>query len=573
MSKFYSLHFNVHELDRPGAEAAPKGLTWAIDALEPGLEHKKLRASAQANDETAARRYLESLLEHHEESAVRGLVAPEAPAVVPDLRLEGSSESPLTGTRLVKFCQTNRSIPIFGTRAVVEIDGTDRSLVAMDADLADVPNVSPLASISPTQALEAIATLCGASLESLQAVSGPEMNYFHHPDQGGPWRLVYHFTDVPATPPEERKENKAMKARVGLASLDFATYDFLVDANTEEIVFWFATHAGITDIPVPCKGVDELGVNRDFYGRNFGAGFELEDPLRAVKTFDYQFDDIRRQTWPPHPVQNAAADFGTGCTAAISAHYHAQLVFDFYNSVLKRKSIDDKGMAVVSMTNCTYALMDTPPDWHNAVWYKGRMWYGQIKDGEKFRSFSRYLDVIAHELTHGVTESTSNLVYKDQSGALNESFSDIFGVMINNWYPNQPNSVGSWNWEIGPNLGGDGRPLRDMSNPKRTNDPDHMNQYLKTSDDDGGVHTNSNIHNKAAYNFLTSKDGAAYMFTPVEAAILYYLALCRLGSLAGFSDCLSTLKSVAAIYYSGNTALRDARISAIEAAYAAAGIV
>jgi bacillolysin len=572
MSKFYSLHFNVHELDRPGAEAVPKGLAWTIDALEPGLEQKKLRASVQANDETAARRYIESLLEHHEESALRSLVAPEVPAVMPDLRLEASSESPLTGTRLVKFSQTNRSIPIFGTRAVVEIDAANRGLVAMDADLADVPDVSPLASMSPAQALEAIAKLCAVSLESLQAVSGPEMNFFHHPDQGGPWRLVYHFTNVPAIPPEKRENNKGMRGCVGAPCEVFATYDFLVDANTAEIVFSFATHACITDIPVPCKGVDEMGVNRDFFGRNFGAGFELDDPLRAVRTFDYQFDDIRHQTWPPHPIQHSAADFGTAWTAAISAHCNAQLVFDFYNSVLKRKSIDDKGMAVVSMINCTYAANDPPPVWRNAVWHKGRMWYGQVKDGEKFESYSRYLDVIGHELTHGVTESTANLVYQDQSGALNESFSDIFGIMINNWYPNQPNSISSWNWEIGPNLGDQG-PLRDMSNPKRTNDPDHMNDYLKTSSDYGGVHTNSNIHNKAAYNVLTSKDGSAYIFTPVELAILYYLTLCRLGSMDGFSDCLRTLKSVAAIYYSGNTAVRDTRIDAIEVAYDAVGIM
>ncbi len=350
----------------------------------------------------------------------------------------------------------------------------------------------------PTQALEAIAKLCGVSMESLQAVSGPKTNFFHHPERGGPWRLVYHFTDVPAIPPQARESNKGMRGCVGAPCEVFATYDFLVDANTAEIVFSFATHAGITDIPVPCKGVDEMGVKRDFFGRNFGAGFELDDPLRAVRTFDYQFDDIRHQTWPPHPVQNTAADFGTAWTAAVSAHCNAQLVFDFYNSVLKRKSIDDKGMAVVSMINCTYAANN--PVWGNALWYKGRMWYGQVKAGEKFESYSRYLDVIGHELTHGVTESTSNLVYQDQSGALNESFSDIFGIMINNWYPNQPNSIGKWNWEIGPNLGGNGVPLRDMSDPKRTNDPDHMNDYLNTSDDYGGVHTNSNIHNKAAYN-------------------------------------------------------------------------
>ncbi len=572
MTKFYSLHFNVNELVGPKAAAAPKELTWAIASLEPGGDQEKLRASVQANDETAARRYIESFLESRAEPVLRSLVAPEVPAVMPDLRLEASSESPLTGTRLVKFYQTNRSIPIFGTRAVVEIDGSSRSLVAMDADLADVPDISPLASISATQALEAIAKLCNVSMDSLKSVSAPEMNYFLDPGEGVQWHLVYYFTDVPAIPPQARKDNEEVKGCIGSSRIPFATYDFLIDAHTAEVVFSFATHAAIADIPVACKGLDETGANRDFFGRNIQTGFELNDPLRAVKTYDYKFGDISLQTWPPNPIQNAAADFGTLWTAAISAHYNAQLVFDFYNGVLKRKSIDDKGMAIVSMINCTYPSDEPAPNWHNACWWAGRMWYGQVRSGTKFDSFARYLDVIAHELTHAVTEYTSDLVYKDQSGALNESFSDIFGVMVNNWFPEQPKPIDSWNWEIGPNLGGAGLPLRDMSNPKRTNDPDHMNQYLHTTRDNGGVHTNSNIHNKAAYNVFTSKDGSNYIFTPVEVGILYYLTLCRLGRMASFSDCLKTLKSVAAIYYSGDTTIRDARTRAIEAAYAAVGI-
>jgi Zn-dependent metalloprotease len=454
----------------------------------------------------------------------------------------------------------------------VEIDGSDRSFVAVDADLADVPDVSPLASISAAQALEAVAKFCDTPLDAMKKVSAPEINFFMDPEAGRTWHLAYHFTEVPAVPPEAKEETEKLEGCVGPSSRGLATYDFLVDAHTGEIVFSFASHAALADIPVQCTGLDELGVNREFFGRNFGPGFELYDPLRGIKTFDQQFNDISSPNLPVNPCQNATANFGN-VTAAVSAHYHAKVVFDFYNSVLKRKSIDDKGMVIMSMVNCTSPQDEPPPNWHNAAWWSGRMWYGQVQSGGKFESFSRYLDVIGHELTHGVTETTSNLVYRNQSGALNESFSDIFGVMINNWYPNEPNSIDSWNWEIGPNLRGGGLPLRDMSNPQRTNHPDHMSKYVNTTRDNGGVHTNSNIHNKAAYNLLTSKDvSGQYVFTPVDVAILYYLTLTRLSRMATFSDCLRTLKSVAAIYYSGDTAVRDARVAAIDTAYAAVGI-
>ena len=106
------------------------------------------------------------------------------------------------------------------------------------------------------------------------------------------------------------------------------------------------------------------------------------------------------------------------------------------------------------------------------------MWYGQIMRDGRLVSLSRYLDVIGHELTHGVIETTSNLVYATQSGALNESFADIAGVIINNWYtaPDRKD-VDTWNWEIGPGLRSDGRPLRDFADPTRTGHPKHMDNF------------------------------------------------------------------------------------------------
>jgi Zn-dependent metalloprotease len=264
------------------------------------------------------------------------------------------------------------------------------------------------------------------------------------------------------------------------------------------------------------------------------------------------------------------------CEAAISAHFNAWLVCDFFRSVLKRDGVDGKGMELISYVNCTSPNDEAPPEWNNAAWWKQRMWYGQSKDPNgKLRSFARYLDIIAHELAHGLTEFTADLAYFQQSGALNESFSDIFGVIISNWDRSQPDSGGDtsqWKWEIGPGLGLGGLPLRDMKDPARTDKPAHMNAYLNTAADNGGVHTNSNIHNKAAYNFLTAKspDGKA-MFMPIDVAVLYYQTLIRLDKLATFKQTLRTLLNVSGVYYAGDPR-RQEKINAISAAYAAVGI-
>ena len=156
------------------------------------------------------------------------------------------------------------------------------------------------------------------------------------------------------------------------------------------------------------------------------------------------------------------------------------------------------------------------------------MWYGQEQDQNgSLRSTARYLDVIAHELTHGITQYTSNLVYQDQSGALNESFSDIFGVIVNNWCLHGADSdVAAWSWEIAPGWRPNGLPLRDLRNPQAGWAHPTTCGLPGHAADSGGVHTNSNIHNKAAYNVLTAVDAkGARVFRPRDVAVLYYLTL------------------------------------------------
>ena len=528
------------------------------------------------NDEAAARFYLGQVLGQDSRPTVRGLTAPDRAEVVPDLRFLSTQDSPLTRTRVVRFDQTQASIPIFGSHVVVELDQT-RELVAVDAELAEIRGVAPVATLSPAQALESIAQLIGITAGALAESDPPELTFYHDDDKDS-WHLAYFFKKVPAAPSDFLKSASERRGRGhGMGPSPRQRHpllNYLVDAHSGDVLLYYSA-IPMLDIPSKCKGIDEGDVQREFWGRQVEGAFEMIDPIRAIKTYDLQLKDLDNAPFPTNVIRNNASDWTGTHRAAISAHVNAMRVYDFYKSVLLRDGIDDKGMDLVSAVNCTIPEEEPPPEWHNAVWWKNRMWYGQEKDSNgKLRSWSRFLDVIAHELTHGVTEFSSNLVYQGQSGALNESFSDIFGVIIKNWYEVGPDSdVARWNWEIGPGLGENGLPLRDMGNPRRTGDPDHMNNYLRTNSDNGGVHTNSNIHNKAAHNVLTATDAQeARAFSTREVAVLYYLCLTRLNNLATFKQTLQTLVDVAGTYYAGDQAEREKKINAIKDAYAKVGI-
>lgn len=562
---------------QPGqAEALkiPDGLAMAArsprgEALSPeGSQFLKGR-----NDETMARTYLDAILTERS-GELFALTAPDSPEMVPDLRLTEVQDSPLTPTRVLKFIQSSKSVPIFGTVALVEIDGQDRRLVSTDATLTDTPDVSAVATLGPAEALEVIEKQDGKPLSTKDAaeLSAPNLNFFADAAVGR-WRLVYYFRNVPIVPLEQRGEH--LGHGLGRSPRDdFRHYDYLVDAHSGEIAYYFSTQPCL-DPPTNCRGLDEFGQSQEFFGLAAGGQFRLSDPLRSIETFDLAGNDIESPALPTIPIAHSATDFAGTNPAGVSAHFFATRVFDFYNDVLKRNGVDDKGMKLVSIVNATYARDEAPPNWHNAVWWNNRMWYGRVQNGNGgFDSYARYFDVIAHELTHGVTETTSNLVYRDLPGALNESFSDIFGVIINNWYPGEPNPVTGWNWEIGAGLGSGGGPLRDLRDPASAGQPDHMSAYVPITRDNGGVHIYSGIHNKAAYHVLTAVDNnGAEIFGARETALLYYLTLTRLARMSDFSDCLRVLKSVVGTLHAGNPALVQAKRQALTDAYQKVGIV
>ncbi|MEU9453796.1 M4 family metallopeptidase [Streptomyces sp. NPDC048277] len=189
---------------------------------------------------------------------------------------------------------------------------------------------------------------------------------------------------------------------------------------------------------------------------------------------------------------------------------------DFYHDVFNRDSIDDHGMRLDG-----YVHFST--HYNNAFWDGQQMVFGD-GDGRIFTDFTGSLTVIAHELTHGVTENTAGLAYHNQPGALNESVSDVFGCLVNQWSLKQ--SVDEADWMIGPEIftpGIEGDALRSMKDPGHAYDnpllgkdpqPDHMSKYVNLPDtengDFGGVHINSGIPNKAFYLAATGIGGFAW---------------------------------------------------------------
>ncbi|MDQ1147624.1 bacillolysin [Bacillus sp. SORGH_AS 510] len=230
----------------------------------------------------------------------------------------------------------------------------------------------------------------------------------------------------------------------------------------------------------------------------------------------------------------------TSQRADVDAHYYAGVVYDYYKNTFNRNSFDNNGATIRSSVHYSR-------NYNNAFWNGAQMVYGD-GDGTTFRSLSGALDVVGHELTHAVTERTAGLEYQYQSGALNESISDTFGVFMD-----------KGDYLIGedvytPNKAGDA--LRSLSNPSLYGQPENMSGYVNTTSDNGGVHTNSGIPNKAAYLTISS------LGTSVAEKIYYRALTVYLTPTSNFSNARAALLAAAADLYGTGSSQYNAVASA-----------
>ncbi len=223
----------------------------------------------------------------------------------------------------------------------------------------------------------------------------------------------------------------------------------------------------------------------------------------------------------------------TGDTDTDNAYDFTVAVRKYYTDIHGRNGIDGNGMRMVSTVNYGRG-------YNNAFWDGSQMTYGK-GDQQIFASFV-LLDVCGHEITHGVTEFEANLRYYKQAGALNESHSDVFGKLIEAYMKNQP--ADQIDWVLGrgifmPGIKGEG--IRNMLHPGTAyNDsrlgkdpqPDHMSKYNNTSGDNGGVHYNSGIINRAFANWVLALGG----FEWKKAAKIWYAARAAAGSNPSFAN-------------------------------------
>jgi Zn-dependent metalloprotease len=251
---------------------------------------------------------------------------------------------------------------------------------------------------------------------------------------------------------------------------------------------------GLSDDGLPARNVYVIDATRggmyDVLDRlYYESGAEILEPMaRNRETYD-----ANHGTSLPGTLRRRENDGPVGDQDVDNAHDFAGATYDYFKNTHNRDSFDGAGAKIISTAH--YGR-----NYQKAFWNGTQMVYG---DGFPVK------DVVAHELTHAVTERTANLEYNWQSGALNESFSDIFGVMVDRD-----------DWLMGEDLPDDalgGREaIRDLSDPTRFGQPAHVRDWVETSSDHCGVHTNSGIPNKAFYNIATTaavgKDKAERIF-------------------------------------------------------------
>ncbi|PHM38296.1 M4 family metallopeptidase [Xenorhabdus innexi] len=220
------------------------------------------------------------------------------------------------------------------------------------------------------------------------------------------------------------------------------------------------------------------------------------------------------------------------------AYEHLGITYQFYKEIFGRNSIDNKGLKLV-------ATVHYLENYANAFWADNQMVFG---DGMKpyFNRFTSCIDVTAHEMTHGVTQYEADLDYAYQAGALNESISDVFGIMVKQFSNNQKSTESDWligQGIFGPKMNPDNDPnlaLRSFKNPGAAYSDDdqvgHMDQYeeLPFSNDNGGVHKYSGIPNKAFYLLATDLGGYSWD----QAGKIWYNTLTdnNLSNKASFDD-------------------------------------
>ena len=470
-------------------------LTGAVRQLKGAVLHR-----AEGSDVTTAKSFLR---------VNRELLKVGAPD---DEFSLASSQTDELGRRHLRFDQHYRGLPVWPAQAVVHLDQSG------NVDLVNGAYV-------PTPRDTGDATTPAIDQDSAIALGRAAA---HQGDTGtlSKAELIFYATD-------EGVAKLGWKVELSIA-LD-SQWVAVIDAGSGKTL---ASYNRVPSEGVPGSGVDLLNVNRTLQVFRSGTTFymvntskQMYDPTSTPPSTTKTrgaiiIEDTRNAPPGSPPSGNPDLYFVTSTVAtsgwlpdAVSAAWGFSEVYDYYLDRHQRNSIDGKGGTILGVVR--YGT-----GYKNAFWSDGSqaMYFG---DG---KPFARALDIVGHEMTHGVTSSTANLEYQNQSGALNEAMSDIFGEAV------EARTKGAPDWLQGVELGA---PSRSLKNPHElTFDcgkvqpyPAKFSEFLPansaalagcTNSDNGGVHINSSIINYAFYQLAAGLPGAIGI---QDAAKIFYRAL------------------------------------------------
>lgn len=450
-----------------------------------------------------------------------------------------------------RFQQTYNDIPVFGSEAIVHLNPDD-SVFAVTDDLLDNVQADTTPYRTPDEAVRTAISGLGCD-DCLTAPPTADLQILRH--EGNDY-LTYRV--------ELRREDGTDQTSMPVYFVDAHTGNVVMSYDNLQTASGSSLYSGTVTI-------DTYFASPTYY---------LEDITRRIGTFDnrnttastYRFTDADN-------IWNSSTQ-----RAGVDAHYGAGKVYDYYKNVHGRTGIDGAGgPAYYTAANGTTGLISSKVhygvNYNNAFWNGSYMTYGD-GNGSSFSPLVT-LDICGHEMTHGITERTAGLAYVNESGALNESMSDVFGAMVERYAQGQTSNT----WKIGeqcytPTIGGDA--LRYMDNPHAASnsgftaddDPDHYSERYTGTGDSGGVHINSGIGNKAFY--LVAMGGTHHRGGTVTgigadaAARIWYRALTTyMTSSTNFSGArTATLNAAAALYGTGST-----NYNAVAQAWTACGVL
>lgn len=368
----------------------------------------------------------------------------------PAQELQLMQQETLPGRNFVRFQQHYQGVPVMGGELIVQSDA-QRAVVSAsgealpDLNLSVVPRIT--ADAAATAALIAIGKAYKLPAADLQA-SAPRLWIFNPALLGGPGARISRLVWRTELTPGVRAAGEPIRELA------------LIDAQTGALALHFNQIADAKK-RVVCNDNNQIDA-----------------------------DGNQDNNCTPADYVRVEGQGPSGSDDVDLAYDYAGMTYDYYYQHFRRDSLDGKGMTLISLVKYCPDAQNCP--FQNANWDGHQMTYGE--------GFASADDVVGHELSHAITEFTSHLYYYYQSGAINESMSDVFGELIDqtDGAGNDSNNV---RWLLGEDLPPSIGAIRDMRDPGAFQNPDRMTSPFYTGDaqDRGGVHSNSGVNNKAAY--------------------------------------------------------------------------